>query len=397
MKRNILILFMMAMVVVTYGQKKPKVNRTLNHLEDGEVAEAKAIVDAGIEHEKTKDDAKTWYYRALVYSVIDTTSSPDYSNLADQDPLKEAVEAFSKASELNEGKNELYITGPNGLPILKSQHEQMVWSHYVNKGVSNFQNNNAEGAYQAFSRCQMVMPMDTTCTLYAGLAAQSAENWDAAAKNFYKLVNELDNHDPDIYNTLIYIESVKNKDTLKALEITRKAKEQFPDNASFARSEISLLIDLGKVEDAKEELLTTLEKDPNNADLLFALGTLYDETGELEKAIDAYKKALQADPQHFNSAYNLAVLKFNEVRDIVMKRNELDIKPSNNKKLEEYNKQIIEGFKEVAPYWETVRSIEPSNQTALEQLSYIYTQIKQKDKAEEIEKEIKKYGYDTEQ
>ena len=138
MKRNILFLLVLLISGVAYGQKKPKINKALSALEDGELNEAKEIVDAAIVHEKTKDDPETWYYRALVYSAIDTTSRPEFENL-DPDPLEVAVEGFQKAEELNTKSSELYITGEQGFPILRSQHVQMLWGYYLNKGVQAFQ------------------------------------------------------------------------------------------------------------------------------------------------------------------------------------------------------------------------------------------------------------------
>ena len=51
--RTLFTLLLAAICVVGYAQKKPKINQALTALEDGELAEAKSIIDAAIEHEKT--------------------------------------------------------------------------------------------------------------------------------------------------------------------------------------------------------------------------------------------------------------------------------------------------------------------------------------------------------
>lgn len=388
MKRNILFLLIMVISAVAYGQKKPKINNALKAAEEGNLTEAKEIIDAAIVHEKTKDDAKTWYYRGLIYAAIDTTNSISI----DKDALAVSMEAFNKATALNEGKGELFTSGPNGL-VLQSQQLNTIWGHYLNKGVTAFQEENPEEALKNFTRCQMVMPEDTVCYLYAGLAAQMMEDYETASKNYYTLINDLDNHDQDVYNSLIYIESTINKNYEKALELVRAAKQKWPQNTDFAKSEISLLINLNKVDEAKEELLAAIENEPTNPDLLFTLGVLKDETGDTTGAVEAYKKALEVDPNHYNSAFNLAVLKFNEARGNISKRNSLGMSSADRKKSAEYDKLINQQLKENLPMWERVRSIKPSDRTALEQLRYIYVSLKQNDKAEEIQKELDKYGY----
>ena len=56
--RTFLTLMLAAICVVGYAQKKPKINQALSAMEDGNLAEAKTIIDAAIEHEKTKDVMK---------------------------------------------------------------------------------------------------------------------------------------------------------------------------------------------------------------------------------------------------------------------------------------------------------------------------------------------------
>lgn len=392
MKRNILFLLIMVMSVVAYGQKKPKINNALKAAQEGNLEEARAIVDQGIEHPKTRDDSKTWYYRALVYAAIDTTSNGQYT-AADLDPLKISMEAFEKATALNEGKSELYITGPHGLPELKSQQIQMLWGYYLNKGVQAFQDENMEQAVESFTRSQIVMPEDTTGYIYAGLAAQSAQKFDIAAENYYTLINELDHHNPDIYNSLIYIEANIRENDEKALELIRTARNKFPQNTDLVKTEINTLIRLDRVEEAKKELGNAIALEPQNPDLYFSLGVMEDELGNTEKAIEAYEKAIEADPNYQNALFNLAVIHFNTAVETYKERNNLGITSGEVKKGRELEKKAEEQLRIALPYWQKIRTIDPSNRVALEQLRYIYIQLDETEKAEEIQSELDKYGY----
>ena len=63
----------------------------------------KRMIDLATTYEKTMNDGKTWYYRGLIYTSIDTTSNEAYKALA-PDAFTTAMESFKKGDELNGGK-----------------------------------------------------------------------------------------------------------------------------------------------------------------------------------------------------------------------------------------------------------------------------------------------------
>lgn len=58
-----------------------------------------------------------------------------------------------------------------------------------------------------------------------------------------------------------------------------------------------------------------VELDPNNADVLTDLGTMYRRIGDPEKAISFFRRARNADPTHQNSVLNLGVVYFHDLND----------------------------------------------------------------------------------
>jgi len=361
MKRVLIMLLMIVVAGVSYGQKKPKINQALKAMQDGELGEAKEIIDAAIEHEKTKDDGKTWYYRGLIYAALDTTSNSTYQNL-DDDPLKEAMAAFNKADELNSGNSDYFLNDPNtSLPTPKSQQLTMLWSHYLNKGVEAYQNDNIEDAIYNFERTTIVQPEDTTGYIYAASAAQANQEYDRAAQHYYTLINDLDYKDPDIYNALLYIETNINKNNEKGLEIAREAKAAFPEDSRFAKTEINLLIQDGKADEARAGLEQAIAAEPDNPDLYFSLGVMNEELGNKEAALKAYEKSIEVDPSYFNGTYNLAVMKYNEAVALLKERNNLGISSADQKKAREMDAEIDTKLKEALPVWQKVNELEPDN------------------------------------
>ncbi|UII25912.1 tetratricopeptide repeat protein [Fulvivirga maritima] len=390
MKRMILLLAAVTIAGYSFGQKKPKINQAEKAREEGNLGEAKDIIDAAIEHEKTKDDGKTWYYRGLIYASLDTTSNPQFQNLAN-DPLKEAMKAFDKAEELG-GKNEYYISDANGLPILQSQQMQTLWGYYLNKGVEGYQAQKTDQAVKYFTKTQLVQPKDTTGYIYAGLAAQSGEDYATAAKNYYTLINDLDYQSEDIYNSLIYIEGTINEDKEKALALVKKAKEAFPNNTDFAKSEINYLIQMDKIDEARNEIETAIAKEPDNSNLYFTLGVMYEELENRPKAIEAYAKSVELDTKNFNANFNLAVLYYNKAVDLIKQKNNLGITSEDQKKAKAMEGDIQQALKDAMPYWEKVLDLEPENRAALESLQYIYSQLKLNEKAVKVSEKLESMG-----
>src|SRR5690606_25630394 len=105
------VLLLVCFTATAQKQKKPNLNKALNAWRDGNLAEAKQIIDDATTYEKTKDDGKTWYYRGLIYASIDTTSNEEHKSLA-ENPLQVAVESFAKADQLGKAGSEYFVMTP---------------------------------------------------------------------------------------------------------------------------------------------------------------------------------------------------------------------------------------------------------------------------------------------
>ncbi len=391
MKRLIVLILAITVAGYSYGQKKPKINQAEKARSAGNLGEAKNIMDLAVEYEKLKDDGKTWYYRGLVYASLDTTKNPEYQNLANN-PLKVAMESFAKADDLNKGDNEYYLTDDNGFPITKSQQISGLWAHYLNKGVESYNVKDYTSAYDYFQRTTLVLPEDTTGYIYSASVAQANEDYDNALKNQYYLINDLDYHTKDIYFTIIYLEGTKNEDNEKALEVIKKARAKFPNDLDLAKSEINALIKSERIDEARSELEMAIANEPDNPNLKFTLGVMYEEIGESQKAKEAYKSSIESDPEYLNSRYNLAVLSYNQAVEMIKEKNNLGITSADQKKAKEMQETINARLKEALPHWEKVDELQPNDRTTLETIQYIYVQLKLYDKAEAIETKLEALG-----
>ncbi len=369
------------------------VNKATQYEKDGDLAKAKQSIDEASQHEKTKDKGKTWYTRGTIYEAIALSEDPQYQKL-DANALQESVNAYKKVKTLEKENAGMYV--------FADQKLEGLWGTFLNKGAEKYQSGEYGEALEHFQKAQMLKPEDTTAYLYGGIAAQQEGKMDLAMENYYKLI-ALDVNDPSIYESVVYLERSQNEDNKKALEVVSKGREKFPNNENLAKEEIALLIITQQTDEARKKLEQAIATEPDNANLYYNLGFLYDQMGDKaketddaakatehkDKAIAQYKKAIEKDPNYFEANFNTAVNYYNRAAAVVTEANNMDLKEyqKNGKKLMDKSKV---DFKNALPYLEKSRELQPDDITVLSTLVTVYSQLDMKDKAEATNKYLEK-------
>ncbi|MEP1032458.1 tetratricopeptide repeat protein [Ekhidna sp.] len=386
--RTFLTLMLAAICVVGYAQKKPKINQALSALESGELAEAKSIIDAAIEHEKTKDDPKTWYYRGQIYAALDTANN-------EPGALDTSLKAFDKALELDpEQKSFQSVDFSTGQIANVESKRQGYYAFYYNGAIEAYNEDDFNGAADNFETAYYIMPSDTNAILNAAYAASAAGDAKRAEANFKKTY-EAGMKDKTVFLQL-YNYAVKDERLEDGLSYIKEARNAFPDDLEFSKYEINLLIRLERIDEAMTEIQNSIENDPNNADLLFSLGVLKDETGEKEAAMETYKKAIAADPNHFNSYFNIGAMLFNETNALVKEQGSLNYYPGKSsgykadekKRYQTLETQIETKLKESLPIWEKLHSLKSEDPDVMNSLIYVYKGLDMTDKEKELKAKL---------
>lgn len=374
------------MSVASFAQKG-SVTKADAYLAKNEFENAKAEIDVAITIEKNAVKSKTWFVRGKIYQAIATSTDEAVSSL-DADALDKSVEAYNKVLEMDKE------TSPNNL--ISNTNLDAMWGNYINIGGTVYGEEKYGEALAAFEKALKVKPTDSVTLLYAGVAAQQAGNNDKTLDYYYQMV-DANIANGDVISTLIYLERTYKEDNEKALDLVRKAKELYPTESKFGQEEISLLLTMDKVDEARTKLEAAIEEDPTNVNLHLNLGVLYDnlgsaklEAGEKEvarenynKAKEAYLKAIEVDADNYVANFNTGVIYVNlakeyydEVRDMNLK----DYDRYGPAKLAKADKILKEGL----PYMEKATTIQPDDIAGLKALQQMYTQLKMMDKAEAI-------------
>jgi len=149
----------------------------------------------------------------------------------------------------------------------------------------------------------------------AGKEAMTAKNYDAAVENFQKGA-EIDPNQNVIWANLgdAYSEQAKTKTGAdqqaaldKATESYAKAIALKPDNPAYHNNYALTLARAKKFDEAQAELNKAAQLDPPNAGrYYYNLGALYVNGGQSAPAEEAFKKAIEANPDYADAQYQYA-------------------------------------------------------------------------------------------
>lgn len=185
---------------------------------------------------------------------------------------------------------------------------------------------------------------------------------------------------------LIYVSLGKNEEAKKSLSEARLAN---PDDVSLTMAEADLYLKLNDFVTYKKLVGEVLEKNPNDADLLYNLGVISSKTN----AVDAeayYKKAIAIKPDYTNAYLNLAILKLDAEKTIIDQMNKLGNSEKDNKRYEVLKKQREVIFNDTLPYLEKAYELNPTNEDVSTTLLGVYGALEMTEKKKALKAKLGK-------
>lgn len=308
MKTTLLTLLMLAFAFGVKAQNSAVTNAIL-YQRDGNLLKAKQSIDLAAEHEKTKNQAKTWCYKGLIYSDIYKSDKVEVKELA-PDALKTSTEALFKAKELE--------NNPNGeFTKLANNQLQENWVNHINRGIAYYQSKKFEDALDMYDMAQKINPSDTTAYVYGAYAAEALKKDDLVQKFSDKLLS-LNYKSLYVYSNLIS-GALTQKDYSKAISLSQKALQDYPYDKTILQMRTLAYADGGKLDEGLEVLKNELKTKPYNIELLTNLAVIYNYKKDNEKAMEAYTKIIAQEPYHFFANFNSAVINFEKAKELTRK------------------------------------------------------------------------------
>ena len=394
-KTRISVLVLMAMILSTLAfAQKGSVTKAESYMKKEDLANAKAEIDVAITIEKNAGKSRTWYVRGQIYEEIAKSEDMAVSSL-DPDAITKAVEAYNKVFEM-EKEGSTYNT-------FSQLNMDTFWGTLLNAGGEAYGVEDYGLALSKFEQALIIKPGDSTTLLYAGAASQQMEDNEKTLKYYQQMVDG-GIAGESVYSTIIYL-SRSGGENEKALEYTLLAKEAYPDNKTFASEELSLLIVLKKLDEAKKKLKLAIANDPSVINNHLNLAVLYDNLGsKLSEEADAlsgdekkakraesrtaydsaqmsYKNTIELDPDNYVANYNVGAIYVNHAKEYLDEARNMDLKVYQKKgpALEDKAKVLL---KDALPYFLKVTEIKPEDIDAHVTLQSIYSSMKMYDEAE---------------
>jgi tetratricopeptide (TPR) repeat protein len=208
--------------------------------------------------------------------------------------------------------------------------------------------------------------------------------YDEAVKYYGKTL-ELNPANKDIYHELATI-YLTQKDTTNALKIIETGREKHPDFMTLIYDELNIYLNRGQASKQISKIENAAAKDPQNKTLKFIAGVAYSANNDFVKAEEAYKKAIEIDPDYSDAIYNLAVIHINKGNEFINAANKLPATKASDVKYNDLKKKFEVELNAAMPLLEKARELNPKDLNTLTTLREVYIKLNKMDKAVELKK-----------
>ena len=388
MKKVMILLAVVLTANVMMGQKKDRTDAYMYN-KNQQYEKAMTSIEKCINHEqflgmKPNDQAQAWLYRAAIYQNI--IQSGDEALLAKAPNALEIVyeslmNCMKNHDFLEDNKQEIY------------QRVGNVMNTYYTKGADDYNTGKFAEAAPMFKKAydiakSMGSPDANEMLNFAATSALRAEDYNTALEYFTEVKNNGADH-VEIYKHLAACyNGLGNSD--QAMAMINAGLEKNPSDAGLILEKVNAYLKEGRGAEAVADLVKLQELDPENAQLLFVLGTIYgDENNkdvyDTDKARQYYEQALAINPGYYDATYNIGVLYTSMANKYIEQANE--ITGFSKAEQEQYNSLIEQGnelLRTGLPYLKQAYDAQPSDDVK-NVLRSIYVKLNMMEEVKELD------------
>lgn len=330
-----------------------------------------------------------FYLEAIKYNIeAPGASELDLSKEADQIKFQSYI--FNRDTEYDEASYMRDILGQKFLFLANA---------FVNRGVQAFQAGDYEKALDYSQKSVEVNAylgkVDSLGMFNSALSAQRLKKNDLALE-YYSALASIKYGGPNIH---LYIANIfeNRQDTIKKIEAIRNGLKQYPDNADLIREELNYLLITGQTDKALANFDKAIANDGENAALFYNRGLIFDElknTNEdqaeydkdMSSAASDYNKALELDATFFDAAYNLGAMYYNVGVEWNNKASNYGL--NETEKYKKASTKANEYFELAMPALEKAHAINADDRNTIASLIKIYAIVGNDDKYLEMKKKL---------
>ncbi len=171
---------------------------------------------------------------------------------------------------------------------------------------------------------------------------------------------------------LILVQDGKTEEAKKAITDARKAN---PEDTSLTLTEANLYLETKDYDTYKKLVAEALERNPNDADLVFNLGVLSGQAKNPAEAEVYYQRVMVINPKYINAYINMAALRLEDEKVLIDEMNKLGTSAKDMKRYDALKIKRENLFKSVIPYLEKAVELDSTNIDVAKTLLNVYSAL----------------------
>lgn len=175
----------------------------------------------------------------------------------------------------------------------------------------------------------------------------------------------------DIYKSYVSILIDKGR-VEEAKKAIAEARVLNPDDSALIIAEANLYYQTKDYATYKKLIGEAIAKTPNDVDLLFNYGAVSSSMGNSKEAKEYFEKVISIDPKNVKAYNNLGALAIEGDDKIVKEMQGLGMTPKESKRYDELKKVRGVMFKNAIPYYEKAMELDPNDESIKSMLLNIY-------------------------
>ena len=276
------------------------------------------------------------------------------------------LEAYKKFSKAVNDDHELYVALSSGKPVGTS-YQDAIWSlpysgnpeaaRAYDDARDDFQKHDVQGEIASLNRAVQMDPKFIRAGLWLGEIYKFQQQTDQAVEAYRKAM-AIDPRLPISYKAL-GLTLLGSKRFEDAVPVWQELIKLSPSDSSALTGLANTLLGLKRYGEAAGALESAVKLNPQLLDLYIQIGSDYLKAGDTEKALAAYQKFLDADPQavRYNDiGYELADAgkKMDVALEYAQKAVRMEEDASGKVNLSELRVEDLSHARNLATYWDTL-------------------------------------------
>ena len=340
-----------------------------------DLIKAKEALTTAADHEKTKDNKKTWFYFGKLYFLMAGDST---LRTMEPNALEKALESFERL-ERSEGRF-----------FYQDEYEALLDGlvrSFFNAGLEAYNAQNYGTAYALLQHVEATNKLIAANDVQQVVNTIDAKNLAATSAILADSIETGMNMLADLYEetgetsfamTMAQVYSTQQKYD-EAKDILTEVTDKEPENADAMTALVNVYLAQDSATKALDKIDKLIELDPENDKLYFVRGSAYQEMGDLDKALADYEKAVELNPENADATYMIGASYYLQVNPIIEEKNELGFSEEDQERYDELEAQHIELFRQAKPYFEKALELNPDDANAEDALNTVNRKLSQVD------------------